>query len=65
MSQTNLLLPVGGFGVFFRLSIALLVGSLIGWEREIADKPAGLRTHMLVSFGAAIFVLVGIETGAT
>jgi putative Mg2+ transporter-C (MgtC) family protein len=65
LSQTNLLLPVGGLGVFFRLSLALLVGGLIGWEREIADKPAGLRTHMLVSFGAAIFVLVGIETGAT
>ena len=64
MSGTNLLLPVDGLGVFLRVGLALLAGAIIGWEREIADKPAGLRTHMLVSFGAAIFVLTGIQTGA-
>ena len=44
----------------WRLVNALLVGAIVGWEREVKDKPAGLRTHMLVSLGAAIFVLVPI-----
>lgn len=46
-----------------RLIAALLLGALIGMEREIKGKPAGLRTHVLVSAGAALFVLVGLELG--
>ena len=46
-----------------RLVSAALAGAVIGWEREAKDKPAGLRTHMLVSLGAAIFVLVPILNG--
>ncbi len=42
----------------FRLTLALLVGGVIGWNRQAAGKPAGLRTHMLVSLGAALFVLI-------
>lgn len=42
------------------MSISLLVGAIIGWERQISHKPAGLRTHMLVSFGSAMFVLIPI-----
>jgi putative Mg2+ transporter-C (MgtC) family protein len=64
LSNINLLLPVEGLGVFLRMGLAILVGAIVGWERQIADKPAGLRTHMLVSLGAAIFVLTGIQTGA-
>lgn len=41
-----------------RLTLALLVGGVIGWNRQAAGKPAGLRTHMLVSLGAALFVLI-------
>lgn len=44
-----------------RLSLATLVGAVIGLERELDNKPAGLRTHMLVSLGSAIFVLIGIQ----
>ncbi|MGB3265984.1 MAG: MgtC/SapB family protein [Microcoleus sp.] len=40
------------------MCLALLVGGMIGWERELRNKPAGLRTHMLVSMGAALFVLI-------
>jgi putative Mg2+ transporter-C (MgtC) family protein len=40
------------------LAAALALGALIGWERERRHKPAGLRTHMLVSLGAATFTLV-------
>jgi len=49
--------------IVVRLSLALLVGAVIGFEREIRHKPAGLRTHMLVSFGSAILVLIPIQLG--
>jgi putative Mg2+ transporter-C (MgtC) family protein len=49
--------------LLFRLAIALLFGAIVGWEREIQDKPAGLRTHMLVSLGAALIVQVPIQLG--
>nr|HID13512.1 MgtC/SapB family protein [Anaerolineae bacterium] len=41
-----------------RLGLAFLLGGLVGWEREQEDKPAGLRTLILVSTGSALFVLV-------
>ena len=46
-----------------RLAVALLLGAVIGWDRERRDADAGLRTHMLVSLGAALFVLVPAEAG--
>lgn len=45
-----------------RLILASLAGGLIGLEREIVHRPAGVRTHMLVSLGSALFVLVTLET---
>ena len=36
----------------------MFVGGIIGWERQLRHKPAGLRTHMLVSMGSALFVLI-------
>ena len=44
-----------------RLGAAIVLGALIGFEREPKRKPAGLRTHMLVSMAAALFVITGIE----
>jgi len=41
-----------------RLSVALLAGLAIGFERQLRQKTAGLKTNMLVSTGAAIFVLL-------
>ncbi len=41
-----------------RLVLALLVGAVIGLERESSATVAGLRTHRLISFGAALFVLI-------
>ncbi len=38
---------------------AIFLGSLIGLERELASKPAGLRTHMLVSGASALLVVLG------
>ncbi|HEY0858553.1 MAG TPA: MgtC/SapB family protein [Albitalea sp.] len=48
-----------------RLLLAALLGGLIGWERESKGKAAGLRTHMLVALGAALFVLVPQQAGAS
>lgn len=48
--------------ILFRLCIALLCGAIIGLERQLRHKPAGLRTHMLVSLGSAIFTLIPLST---
>lgn len=41
-----------------RLAVAALLGGALGFEREINDHPAGLRTHVAVSVGAALFGIV-------
>ena len=41
------------------VGLAMLLGAVIGLEREIEDKPAGLRTHMLVAGAAALLVALG------
>ena len=46
-----------------RLSIAALLGGLLGVEREHKGKAAGVRTHMLVAMGAAMFVLLAQQVG--
>ncbi|OLP19114.1 hypothetical protein BST81_07855 [Leptolyngbya sp. 'hensonii'] len=51
-----------GLQVLLRLLIAVLGGGLIGWNRQIEGKPAGLRTHMLVSLGSAIIVMMPLQT---
>jgi putative Mg2+ transporter-C (MgtC) family protein len=43
--------------VLIRLLAATVLGAVIGFQRERAGKPAGLRTHMLVTLGTAVFVL--------
>jgi putative Mg2+ transporter-C (MgtC) family protein len=42
-----------------RLALAALLGGLIGVERELREREAGLRTHLLVSLGSALFTIVG------
>ncbi|APZ92256.1 MgtC/SapB family protein [Fuerstiella marisgermanici] len=44
---------------FGPVAFAGLLGGIIGLEREMADKPAGLRTHIFVASGAALLVLLG------
>jgi putative Mg2+ transporter-C (MgtC) family protein len=46
-----------------RLITAAVLGGLIGAERELVGKAAGLRTHMLVALGSALFVLAPLEAG--
>jgi putative Mg2+ transporter-C (MgtC) family protein len=49
--------------IVLRLAMASLLGAAIGYERERRGKAAGLRTHMLVSLGAALFVLIPLQSG--
>lgn len=44
--------------IVFQLFLAILLGGIIGMEREILGKAAGLRTYALVSMGAALFTIV-------
>ncbi len=41
-----------------RLTVGLVLGAIIGFERELSRQPAGFRTHSLVSLGAALFTVV-------
>ena len=44
-----------------RLLLAALLGGLIGLERELSHKPAGLRTNMLICLGAALFTVISYQ----
>jgi putative Mg2+ transporter-C (MgtC) family protein len=50
--------------VAVRLVLAALLGGLLGLERQRRGKAAGLRTHMLVALGSALFVIAPLEAGA-
>ncbi len=59
--------------VVLRLVVAMVLGGLIGWERHLHNKPAGMRTHMMISLAACVFTLAtlgmiasdwGAQTGA-
>ena len=47
--------------LIFRLTLALLVGCLLGMNRQQGGRPAGMRTFMLVSLGAAMFVMIPLQ----
>lgn len=46
-----------------RLFVALVVGGLVGLQRELTHKPAGLRTHMLLSLGTALVLVTAEQAG--
>lgn len=46
--------------MILRLLLATALGAIIGFQRERAKKPAGLRTHVLICLGAATFTIVSI-----
>ena len=41
----------------------MLLGAIIGTERQLKHKPAGLRTHMLVCLGCAVFTIIPLQIG--
>jgi putative Mg2+ transporter-C (MgtC) family protein len=52
-----------GYSVIFpRFVGAILFGAVIGFERESKNRPAGLKTHIMVSLAAAVFAVVAIES---
>ena len=52
-------LELGVLEVFLRLLCAMVVGMVIGIEREYTHRPAGMRTHILVALGACVVMVVG------
>jgi len=49
------------FELALRLLLAAALGGIIGWQRQKAHKPAGLRTHMLIAIGAALFTIASVN----
>ncbi len=49
--------------IVVRLLVAVALGGMLGYERESVGASAGLRTHMLVSLGSALFVLIPLQAG--
>jgi putative Mg2+ transporter-C (MgtC) family protein len=48
-------------GVVIRLIVAAVLGGIIGFEREVNRKPAGLRTNMFICFGAAMYTVLSAQ----
>ena len=57
-------MELGWLDTLLRLGAAVAAGVAIGWDRQRTGRPAGLRTHMLVSLGAAMVVLIPLSTGS-
>lgn len=49
--------------VLIRLTAAALLGALIGYQRELAGKPAGLKTHILATLGTTVFIIACANAG--
>ena len=47
--------------IVMRLGLSVLLGGMIGWEREAVDKPAGLRTMTMCCVGSTLFSILSIE----
>jgi putative Mg2+ transporter-C (MgtC) family protein len=51
--------PTSEAQLLLRVTLAVLIAAVLGWERERAGKPAGLRTHALVGLAAALYTTLG------
>jgi len=51
--------------ITIRLLLAAILGGILGFEREQKGKSAGLRTHMLVALGAALFIMIPQQAGVS
>src|SRR5438046_3496235 len=45
--------------IILEVIVAMILGGIVGYDRQLADKPAGIRTHMLVAGAAALFFGLG------
>jgi putative Mg2+ transporter-C (MgtC) family protein len=57
--------PLSLGDVFLRLGAAVVAGAIIGLDRELRGKPAGLRTVALVALGSAVFVLSALSLSSS
>jgi putative Mg2+ transporter-C (MgtC) family protein len=58
----DVMTPVTGMpDLSLRLGVATVMGGLVGLNRELRDKPAGLRTHALVALGSSLLTLVAVQ----
>lgn len=53
---------IGYAVIFARFVGAILLGGIIGFEREAKNRPAGLKTHILVALAAAVFAIISVES---
>lgn len=58
--EVELLSAPGQTEVFLQLALAMLLGVLVGTERSIAGKNAGMRTYALVSLGSCLFIAISV-----
>lgn len=64
MTSLELFAPSGALAyleIALRLLLAAALAALLGWDREDKDRPAGLRTYMLVALAAAVFTVLTFE----
>jgi putative Mg2+ transporter-C (MgtC) family protein len=52
---------IGPWQILLRLVVATVIGTVLGLNREIHGKPAGMRTHALVALGASLITLISLE----
>lgn len=68
MNEFPIRLPATDLGhaqIIFRLVLAMVMGGLLGIDREVRSRSAGIRTHMLVALAASLFTLVTLEIVAS
>jgi putative Mg2+ transporter-C (MgtC) family protein len=56
------MVEITSFEVILRLVLSIGLGAMIGYEREVSHKPAGLRTNMLVCLGACLFTVTTLTS---
>ena len=52
---------IGYLEILSRLTLAVVIGCILGLNRELHGKPAGVRTHGLVALGAALLTVTGVQ----
>jgi len=65
MDPATITAPGDWTAMLARLAVAVALGAVIGWEREGRNRGAGLRTNMMVSLGACVFMVLGLKFAET
>jgi putative Mg2+ transporter-C (MgtC) family protein len=59
LAHDNMQMPLSV--AMLRLTVAAILGAVIGLDREVRSRPAGLRTHMLICLASSLFTIIGFE----